>query len=139
MPASTLTLEQRIAHYAFEAAEDPRNLRAMETVIKIAPTRQNAERATPRAHHPPTAQSSIEPNLVESVRTVAQGMLNNIIVTTVLKKMEESHFRFTSADHEKSVRDALQRLTRQGYLEVAKKGNGGKPNTYRVKRAGTGK
>jgi hypothetical protein len=128
LPNTSLTLVQRVAHYASDVIRNSANGDAMRLLVRAMD-----------AHPPTSKESEILPGntqerrdvlprggLMTAVLGVATAVRGEISCDSVLRKLTRSGHAFSAKDRKKSVSDALRTLAKSGKLVVTGKGPGGK-------------
>jgi hypothetical protein len=128
MSPSTFTLEQRIVAYAFDAFQDPRNLRAMTTVVEMARSRDSE---TSLKAGPPRRGAVLDTGLKRAILKTLPTIKGDFSLHEVRRKLRREHYPFSTANPDASVSKVLRKLCKERILALVKKGAGGKPSAYR--------
>jgi hypothetical protein len=130
MPASALTLAQRVATYASDVIHDPQNLKAMKVLVETHFGRSwDAQNTSVNISPHRRRGAVIETGIKDAVLAVVLASPGEVGRDVVLRKLEREGFPFSAKDRKKAVSDALQRLGRAG--AIVKTGKGRSGNLYR--------
>jgi hypothetical protein len=129
---SSFSINQLVVRYTIEAYENPMKAAAMEHVVDELKRKRNASANSVTPDRSEHSEEKTKQSLSGAIMLFAVARKGDILADAVFRKLERDKFPFTAKEKQKSVRDALQKLCKEGKLVRVRQGSAGKPNVYRL-------